>query len=172
MKTTKKEEPKKRYVHPVISVPVAEHCNPGMWVGFLDGPYQEDPRVLIYMVPRSASFSSYEANEPKYKGCSMTTCEFKHVNDDTGQEEDYRMPLQLTGMDFGNWVQQKKIIEQEMQGRFHPVAFDGLLSEIPRNLTMSLDFKPIAILYSKPHENMLDLVAYMTNLTKAAAING
>lgn len=149
---------------PIISVkPDADH--PGAWLLALPAPWNTNPTVAIYMVPRDATFKVHDAQAPEYAGCKGAFAHFKR------NEEEYIIPLQLIDRDYGNWVQQKKVIAA-MAGKIHPTAYTGPLGDIPMKCMIHDDYMPIAILWDKPHQTMLHLRETFSNLTKRIGING
>lgn len=160
----KRAKPKWSNMAPIISVKPGSY-DPNIWLKALPAPWNTNPMVAIYMVPRDATFKVHDAQHPDFKGVKAA---FVHFN---RNGEEYIIPMQLTDKDYGNWVQQKKVIAG-MSGKLHPTAYVGLLADIPLKCMAHDDFMPIAILWEKPHQTMLHLRETFFNLTKRTGING
>ena len=135
------------------------------WTSILPEPFCNNPRVIVYMLPHDAKYQKMECQEGPYKGYEMVVAIVKRG------EEDKKIPLQFTGRDIGNFIQQRKVV-MDMAGRFPPVAYDGPLESIPDKLNMSADFMPVVGLFTHFHEELFPLKDFFTNFTKKANING
>ncbi len=135
------------------------------WTSILPEPFCNNPRVIVYMLPNEARFQKMECQEGPYKGYEMTVALVKR------NEEEIKIPLQFTGRDIGNFIQQRKVVT-DMQGKFYQVAYDGMLADMPDKLNMSADFHPVVGLFSKFHEELFPLKDFFAKFTKEAKING
>lgn len=135
------------------------------WLRLLPAPWRDNPRVVILMVPRDASFKVRKATDSQFKGTECAFVEFKRG------DEDFVVPMQLIDRDYGNWVQQKKVV-QTMAGQMHPVAFNGHLSDIPMRCMTSDGFMPIAVLFDEPHKEPLHILETFKNFTARSGLNG
>lgn len=135
------------------------------WLRLLPSPWCNDPRVVILMVPREAQFKVRKATESQFKGAECAFVEFSRG------EEKFVIPMQLIDKDYGNWVQQKKVV-QLMAGQMHPTAYVGPLSEIPDRCMTDDNFMPVGVLFDTPHKQAIHILDTFKNFTARSCING
>ncbi len=136
------------------------------WMEFLPSPFNQDPDVVVYMVPPGAKYVIRECSDGVYKGINIATLRLEEEG-----KPAIEVPLHFVGKDYGNYYQHAKLMK-EMGGKLHPVKYSGKLSGMPAACTMSADFIPIILDRDKFHNPLLDVRTLFSNLTKKVGING
>ncbi len=99
------------------------------WINMLPAPWDQDPHVVVVMVPTEAKFAHRESSDKTTVfGC------LEHNNNSYG--------LQILRPMMNSYEEHRKVFNSHGADMARP-AFIGYVSEIPQKLMMSNDFIPL-----------------------------